>query len=65
MLCEAYLALTPLEQSTFVGKIVHLIQSDGAFFDLGQKLIEKGENKGLFKGVTINPLDSGEKGDEE
>lgn len=55
MICESYSKLTPIEASTYIGKLVHLFQNDEIFFEYGKLLIGYGEQKGLFDGVKINP----------
>lgn len=57
MICKQFLDMTPLEQSTYMGKIVHAVQNCEQLFLEGEKLIRKAERKGLFNGVKINPLD--------
>jgi len=56
MLCEPFLKMTPLEASTYIGKLVHCVQNNPDLFLAGEKLIKKGEKMGLFEGVVINPL---------
>lgn len=60
MLCPSFMELTPLEQSTFVGKVVHLISQDEKYYQMGMNMIKEGENDGLFKNVVINPLPTGD-----
>lgn len=60
MLCESFLNLNPLEQSTYIGKIVHLVSHDEQFYNEGLKLLKRGERKGIFNGVIINPINEGE-----
>lgn len=55
MLCKSFLDMTPLEQSTFAGMVLHCVENDETFFAEGQRMIKRGEKKGLFIGVKINP----------
>jgi hypothetical protein len=55
MICKSFLEMTPIEQSTYIGKVVHCITNSEMLFISGQELIKKGEMIGLFEGVTINP----------
>ncbi len=56
MNCTSYQNLTPLEASTLIGQIVHLVQSDEWYFEQAKALIEMGERDGLFDKVKINPI---------
>ena len=64
MICKSFKALTPLEKSIMIGKIVHAVQSSEHCFNLSKEIIESAERRGYFKGVTIMPesqnLDNGE-----
>ena len=55
MLCEKYTQLTPLERATYVGELVHAVQSDNGLFELGEEVIKLAILKGLFDGVKIMP----------
>ena len=56
MNCESYQQLTPIEASTLIGQIVHLVQSDEWYFEQAKALIKMGEGDGLFDKVKINPI---------
>jgi hypothetical protein len=56
MICETFLKLTPLEQSTFIGQLVHSVQNDEDLLKKGKSIIFEAEKKGLFDGVIINPM---------
>lgn len=60
-LCNLFEQLTPLERSTYIGQLAHACMSDQDMFNLGKKLIEVAEAKGLFEGVTINPTPNDDK----
>lgn len=55
MNCKEYQELTPLEASTLIGKLVHLVQSDKWYFEQAKELVKMGEGDGLFEKVVINP----------
>ena len=50
-----YNALTIVEKIQFVGKSLHMIQTDIVAFDTMQELIEQGDRLGFFDGVKILP----------
>jgi len=54
--CEKYQALTPIEKITFIGELIHAAQSDNKVFDMANDLIKLAIIKGVFDGVTINPI---------
>jgi hypothetical protein len=60
MICETFLKLTPLEQSTFIGQLVHSVQNDETLLKKGKQIIIEAEKRGLFAGVIINPLNKNE-----
>lgn len=53
MNCGNFLNLDPVEQSQYVGQLVHVCMSDDKLFDLGKELIHMGLMKGLFERVKI------------
>lgn len=53
MICEKYEAMTTIEKTEFVGKLLHSVQSSNELFDLGKEIINLGIEKGLFEGVKI------------
>jgi hypothetical protein len=55
MNCEEFMVLSEMEKAIFIGQLVHVCQSDPVLFEAGKKLIERGERKGLFKGVKLFP----------
>lgn len=54
MICKEFLELEPIEQSTYLGKLIHAVQNDSEFFKLGKQLIELAEIKGLFDKVKFH-----------
>lgn len=55
MNCDKYQKLVPREKSQFIGLLLHAVQNDDEFFELGALIINKAENKGTFENVTILP----------
>lgn len=55
MICKEFLELEPIEQSTYLGKLIHAVQNDLKFFQFGKDLIEMAELKGLFDKVKFHP----------
>lgn len=55
MICKEFEELTPQEKTTYIGQLVHYVQSDSDMFKSGQLLIEVAKSKGLFDNVIINP----------
>lgn len=53
--CKKFQELTPLEKSTFIGKLVHAASNDDHTFSLCERIIELAEIKGVFDGVKIHP----------
>lgn len=53
MICEEFDQLNAKEKTEFIGKLVHSVQSDPDLYSMAQKIIEMGEEKGLFEGVKI------------
>lgn len=56
MLCNEYMRLTPKEKRDYIGELIHAVQSDVEYFEKGLEIILLAYNKGLFDGVTINPI---------
>jgi hypothetical protein len=47
--------MTTPEKIEFIGKLVHLVQSDETSFSRAKGMILRGDVQGLFEGVTILP----------
>lgn len=56
MLCESFYNLIPMEKRDYIGNIIHCVMNDEFLYLEGQKIIKKGQKKGLFEGVKINPI---------
>jgi siderophore synthetase component len=55
MNCESYINLTPLEKATFIGKVVHLLQSDENWFKYAEMMVYAAERNNEFETVTFFP----------
>lgn len=55
MNCKQFQKLTPIEKSTYIGKLVHCVTNSSFLFKEGEALIKEGERRRLFDGVIINP----------
>lgn len=58
MNCDKFLALEEHEKAVYMASLIHCCQSNDDFFERGEKLIEAGHKKGLFKGIKILPSPS-------
>ena len=57
MNCVEFQDLIPKERTEFIGELVHACMSDSKLYEMGQKIIRAAIRKGLFDGVTINPIE--------
>lgn len=55
MNCTKFLSLEEHEKAVYMASLIHVCQSDDAFFERGEKLIAAGHRKGLFKGIKLFP----------
>lgn len=55
MNCTKFLSLEEHEKAVYMASLIHVCQSDDEFFERGDKLIEAGRKKGLFKGIKLFP----------
>lgn len=55
MNCQEYQDLSHVEKITFIGELLHSVQTDSALFKMAQQLIDLAVFKGVFNGVTILP----------
>lgn len=53
--CNKYQELSHVQKITFIGMLVHAVQSSDEMFDKGQNLIDLAGISGVFEGVTIMP----------
>jgi hypothetical protein len=63
MICKTFSEMNPIEQSNYIGKLVHCVQNSELLLIKGEKIIKDGEDLGLFEGVTINPTNQETKND--
>jgi len=57
MNCPEFQDLIPKERAEYIGSLAHACMSDSKFFAIGQKIIRQAIRKGIFDGVTINPIE--------
>jgi len=62
-LCKKYEELNPIERISFIGELLHAAQSDDTVFDMANDLIKLAILRGVFEGVTINPITENKSGD--
>ena len=55
MICNSYNQLTIIEKTQFIGKLMHLIQSEESAFLLADNLLRKADSEGTFNKVVILP----------
>ena len=55
MICSSYDQLTIVEKTQFIGKLMHLVQTNENAFQAADNLIKKAGDEGLFNTVTILP----------
>lgn len=55
MICKKYDNLSHVDKIKYVGELVHIVQSNDDFFEMGEELIAKAKAKGLLDGVVILP----------
>ena len=60
MICKSYDQLTIVEKTQFIGKLMHLIQTNEYAFLTADQLIKKADAEGLLDKVTILPAKEAE-----
>lgn len=55
MLCKKYANLSHVDKIRYLGELIHIVQNDDEFFDMGSSLINKAKSEGLLDGVKILP----------
>lgn len=53
MLCSKYDEMEHTEQKLYTGSLIHCVLMDNEMFEMGKKLIEAGNKKGLFNKIKI------------
>ena len=57
MICNSYNQLTIVEKTQFVGRLIHIIQSEENAFNVADTLLKKADAEGWFDKVTILPTE--------
>ncbi len=57
-LCKEYEEMTPKERQEFIGKLVHLVQSNDVSFRMANFIIKTGTIRGYLDNVTILPAEN-------
>lgn len=55
MLCKKYANLSHVDKIRYLGELIHIVQNDDEFFDMGYSLIYMARMKGILDGVKILP----------
>lgn len=55
MICQKFENLTPVQKVTYIGELIHAVQSNDHLMELGQSIIDLAISMGIFDGVTILP----------
>lgn len=55
MICKKYDSLSHVDKIKFIGELVHIVQNDDEFYDMGFSLIYMAKMKGVLDGVKIIP----------
>jgi len=55
MLCKKYEELGHFDKVTYIGELLHAVQSDNDLYEQGLELIKKAKSMGFFDGVKILP----------
>jgi hypothetical protein len=55
MLCKKYADLSHVDKIRYLGELIHIVQNDDEFYDMGFSLIYMARMKGILDGVQILP----------
>ena len=55
MICKSYDQLTIVEKTQFIGKLMHLVQTNDNAFMTADQLLSSADKEGIFKNVVILP----------
>lgn len=55
MVCPEYDLLSEIEKRIYTGKLLHAVQNNSRFFQMGQELIKMATAKGVFEKVIFHP----------
>lgn len=65
MICKKYSDLSPFEKILYIGKLTHACMNDDSFYEMGDKIINKAQQEGVFENVKILPENQIETNDTE
>lgn len=55
MICKEYESLGPFEKSIYIGQLIHAVQNESEFYELGKDLIMLATLKGIYRSVKFHP----------
>jgi hypothetical protein len=55
MICKKYDNLSHVDKIRYIGELIHIVQNDDEFYDMGFSLIYMARMKGILDGVQILP----------
>jgi len=55
MICKNYDNLSHVDKIRYIGELIHIVQNDDEFYDMGFSLIYMARMKGILNGVQILP----------
>lgn len=55
MLCKKYADLSHVDKIRYIGELIHIVQNDDEFYEMGFSLIYMAKMKGILDGVQILP----------
>ena len=55
MICKKYDNLSHVDKIRYIGELIHIVQNDDEFYDMGFSLIYMARMKGILDGVLILP----------
>jgi hypothetical protein len=55
MICKKYDNLSHVDKIIYIGELIHIVQNDDEFYEMGVTLINKAKEKGILDGVQILP----------
>jgi hypothetical protein len=55
MICKKYDNLSHVDKIRYIGELIHIVQNDDEFYEMGVTLINKAREKGILDGVLILP----------
>jgi hypothetical protein len=55
MICKKYNNLSHVDKIRYIGELIHIVQNDDEFYEMGFSLIYMARMKGILDGVQILP----------